>query len=532
MLSFSSPWFLLALLAVPLLWWLHRFREQGQLFPVAALFLWSGAEEPGVGGRLASRPQAIWVLRAVLVSLLALALAGPLWRAGEARELTVWVDDSPSMYSTDGGEQTRLQRAMHELWERTAKENYASVTLRSLGVPGRSRMPEAGETGPIDARWYPIPGGEPTPPMSLAMAADSEHWLLSDGASRILQDWVREAPLAGLVRVGGDGANVGISGLVLRRSPREKGAGQLLVSLRNGGPGSADRTLEVFAGGERLLQTTVSLGPEAEASRLLALAEIPLRGLTARLSPGDALPLDDSLEIAAGELQTVAVNLSGDCGTHLRAALAAHPDLRIEDTARGPGLPVHCGPGPLPERGPALLLAAGDSAGLPRGNLFWHAGAGQLRDLILPPDSLRLVATAAVPDSGLALLSVGTTPLVSHDPLRQLISVGLDLSAPQLVRLPEYPLLVSGLVDQVLDREADAGLVVARRGADFSRIAPRELALRPAGVTGRVARQQRELSGQLILAALVLLCADLMLLLWRRQRRSRRLEDWRGRYES
>ena len=96
MLSLSSPLWLLALLALPLLWWLHRFREYGSRVPVAAGFLWSGGPQSDESGHLAPRPQAIWWLRALLSGLLVLALGGPRWSVEQAPAVTVWLDDSAS----------------------------------------------------------------------------------------------------------------------------------------------------------------------------------------------------------------------------------------------------------------------------------------------------------------------------------------------------------------------------------------------------------------------------------------------------
>jgi hypothetical protein len=536
MLSFSSPLLLLALLAVPLLWWLHRFREQGRLFPVAALFLWSGGEDSGSGGRLAPRAQPLWILRAALVCLLALALGGLHWRADTASMLTVWVDDSPSMYSTDGFGQTRLQRGLLELRDQVEQAKYASITLRSLGMPGRSRTLPVGHASPAGEAWYPTPGGEPAPPAPLAMPVESEHWLLSDGASQSLEDWIGSAPLSRLVMMGGARDNVGISSLVLRRAPWQSGAARLLVTLHNSGPQGVERMLAIRTGTERLLETRIVLEPGEQAAQLFTLQEHVLEELSpqvlsAQLSPADALVLDDELEIPAGASRAVSVGLSGSCGNHLRAALLTCPGLRLVEAGEAADLAVLCGPGPVPDEGPAIRFATGDSVALPPGDLAWHRANHRLRQLFLQPDSLRMVASAGVRDSGAALLTVGATPLVTHDPRRRIVSVGLDFAAPQSVRLPEYPLLVSGLVTLALGHPGEPGLVAARREPGFSRIATREFALNTAAPAATAVTAQRDLAGGLILAALLLLCADLFLLFWRRVRQGRRLEDWRGQHE-
>ena len=132
MLSLASPLWLSALLLIPLVWWLHRFRERGRRFPVAALFLWDTAREDGSVGELAQRPEPVWLLRAALVALLVLALAGPQWTVEESARVVLWIDDSVSMRSLDGNGASRLQRG----WEKARLELTARQTA---GIPGGRR---------------------------------------------------------------------------------------------------------------------------------------------------------------------------------------------------------------------------------------------------------------------------------------------------------------------------------------------------------------------------------------------------------
>src|SRR5262245_44204493 len=79
-LSFASPWLLLAGLALPALWWLLRLtppRPKHLVFPALRILLNLKAREETPH----RTPWWLILLRLLLVSLIILGLAGPLWRA-------------------------------------------------------------------------------------------------------------------------------------------------------------------------------------------------------------------------------------------------------------------------------------------------------------------------------------------------------------------------------------------------------------------------------------------------------------------
>ncbi|MBK1703000.1 hypothetical protein [Halochromatium glycolicum] len=81
MIGATAPAWLLGLLLFPLLRELHRRRGSQLRIPVPALFLWRGAPSMERSGYRRARPDPIWRRRALLLGLLLLALAGPVWRA-------------------------------------------------------------------------------------------------------------------------------------------------------------------------------------------------------------------------------------------------------------------------------------------------------------------------------------------------------------------------------------------------------------------------------------------------------------------
>jgi hypothetical protein len=284
---------------------------------------------------------------------------------------------------------------------------------------------------------------------------------------------------------------------------------RLLVSAANGGLNPANRELRITVDGEVLSALSLSIPAGMQVHEVIDIPETPAEIVRAGIGPGDALPDDDVLEIAAADLQAVTVGVSEKCGTHLRAALASHAALTPvgggELTAQ---FRVLCREQGTVSPGPALYIRQGQG-GIPvAGPLIWLPGAGPLRGLSLDPDWLVAQPGGVGVAPSQVLLRAGDAPLILYDAAAQIIDVRLDLAAPTLVRQPEYPLLIAGLMDLLLtDTRASEGLLsVANR--DSVSIAPKPLSVsgrRPIAATDT---NSRDLTGAIILAALLSLIMD------------------------
>lgn len=82
----AHPTWLVGLLLVPWIRWLHRLHAPGQPRRVPALFLWRDAVAAVAAGRRLGPPDPAWRHRAVLAALAVLALAGPAWTGSRALE--------------------------------------------------------------------------------------------------------------------------------------------------------------------------------------------------------------------------------------------------------------------------------------------------------------------------------------------------------------------------------------------------------------------------------------------------------------
>jgi hypothetical protein len=122
----------------------------------------------------------------------------------------------------------------------------------------------------------------------------------------------------------------------------------------------------------------------------------------------------------------------------------------------------------------------------------------------------RSVATA---ENRLPVLSAGSTPLVVASMGPGSVDVFIDLESPVLIRRPEYPVLISGLVDLALGRRLLDPVTAVGRD-------PRESTIRPWlewNGTDAVRPKSRtvghiELAPHMIAIALLLLLVDIFIM--------------------
>ena len=130
---FHFPWGLLALLAIPLILFLHFFRERRKMRLIGGLHLWSFAAIALPAGRRFDRlignlPLLFQILAAILLSLLLAGLDLP--QTGQISHYTIILDDSVSMQARTGN--TATERAVQVVNQWAKKKD--RFTLISAGV--------------------------------------------------------------------------------------------------------------------------------------------------------------------------------------------------------------------------------------------------------------------------------------------------------------------------------------------------------------------------------------------------------------
>jgi hypothetical protein len=464
-MTFATPWGLLALVAIPIIVVIHLFRRRFPLRPVAGLFLWQMAQRsPEGGGRIAPLPITASLLLECLAALaLALILAGArLWSATTTEHLVVLLDDSASMSATNAAGVSARDRAIQRI--RSEAER--------LGGDGRLTLIRSGErpavlAGPAALQAEAMRALEGWVPRathhSLALGLRLARELASEsGRLMIVSDEVPDgkgdtAPARALwVGVGEAAPNVAI--VAAERLPAgDSGQGAIALTLGNYAEAAAVRRLRVTAGDREIAGREVEV-PAGVSSLTLA---IPAGLPAVRVSlSADAMRRDDDVVLVEPRPRIVAAEnrlpdgRGRDALTRALAALAQvtpadvghlqFVDAASLEAARPPGV-WRAAFG----RAPSRLLAAGGPQ-----DLIGPFVLEKRHPLLLGVTLAGIVWSEAAPLAAVprTLVSAGDRPLVampgataSQDGADVLVNVDLDRT--NLVRSPDWPILISNLVE-------------------------------------------------------------------------------------
>jgi hypothetical protein len=516
-LSFATPAWLLGLLLVPVIRWLHRGGPHRRPVPVASLALWRKAATIGPAAGERRPPDPAWRRRALIAALLSLALAGPHSEVAVER-VTLWVDDSLSMLTQEDGT-TRLARGLDTAAAELAARPRTRFEVRTLSRPWESRAVLSPE---VVARLGAEAGSrEPAPPPAGLWAADREHWLITDGTEGRLD----ERNYARVIRAGEVRRNVGLLRLAARRSLGHRDRLDVELQARNGGDAADERVVVLADAAGELARESLRLAPGLSAS-LVVSAPLGSR-LTARLEPGDALPADDSLALDVRAFAARPVHLDPACPAALVAAVRAHPALAIASGTDASEFSLECGTAGTVAEGPQLRFLRGGTPRGIEGPLLWSSSVGASARRLGSFTWRAADQLAPAGDGDLVLLASGATPLVVRRAggASPLIETSLDVERGEAEDLAATPLLLAFLVDEVLSASLLDDVVASERDANAVMVVPRAMASKTAAtVPTTAARETRGWSRPLLLAALIALLWELASLSGR-VRRERR-EGW------
>ena len=473
------PWWLLALVAVPLIWWLHRRDAPLARYPVAALFLWEAAAEPAGSGSARRSPDPAWRRRALIAALLALALAAP-YVETQPVAVTAWIDASLSMQAVETGA-SRIEHARAELRRALDEDGYAEVVTRTLPRP----LPET-------------------------LARDTAHWLVTDGADAQVNAWAEHVPLERVIRVGTATENVAVTRLAARRLSSAPDRFGVLVAATNLGDRPAERLLVIDGDGTSLLRERLAIAAGATVHRRVVAGPATI---TAALDAGDVLQADDRLSIPAREFAPTAVSVDAGCGPSLRRAVEQHPALTVAPGSDA--LAIECPSDSLPAPAPAetARIRALRTATRPLpARPAWLPVPGVQFATVRLTAGVPAGRWPAQPDGrGLVALTAAGGPLVVATPTgagRHGVDTVIDLADPAFAREPAYAPFVAALVDIALGRPTLDPVVSRTNDLRESTIRPLPVTAGTATAEPPFASRRLPLTDALLLAALLVLALD------------------------
>ena len=465
---FTTPLGLLALLAIPAIVAIHLFRRRFPVRPVAGLFLWQIAQKtPEGGGRITRLPITTSLLLECLAALaLALILAGArLSPAGISQHLVVLLDDSASMAAVNAsGESARDRAVRRVLGELDRLRSSARVTLIQSGerpsiLSGPAAL--APEARAALAAWKPeAPHHALTLGLRLAreLAGRTGTLMVMSDVPPVARG---EAQFEGglWVSLGEPVPNVGITAAQRTSAPSEN-RGAVSLTLTSNADAPVHRRLTVSAGGATdVVVRELDVPPGVSSLTLPIPAGLP--AVRVGLSD-DALRRDNEVMLAEPRPQIVAVETHLPEGRGQSALLKALGALSgvtrsesghlafIEATEIDRARPAdvwRVGFG----RPPAAWLAGGESQdfigpfvlekrhslllGMTLGGVVWTGAMPLVADAVRP-----LISAGDQVLAGLPAATAGTRSGTA-------IFFNLDLERTNLLRSPDWPILISNLVE-------------------------------------------------------------------------------------
>jgi aerotolerance regulator-like protein len=470
--TFLAPGALALLLAVPLLWWLHRKRDEPTVQRVASLLLYRRAALDGVSSVPRRRfDVTLWCVLGA-TALLAVAAAGPVVGM-EPPSAIVVVDRSVSMARHAASVEGRVPALLG-----AAAGTPVSVVLHDLGGPAplADRLPGSLAPHLAHARSLGYPGIV----------------LISDRAMDIGPDVVVIGPDALPAR------NVGILDAFL------DAGGGTSVRVRNHGGGPV--TLRVVDGDGRSAEVALAAREEV----VLAMPAVQ-RDLDLRLAAEDGgewsddLPEDDHLAARiAGGVQRV--RLAG-------AARAPRTELALsavcDEVVTGVGVAdaVVVIDGDVPADVAVVEFVSGEPTHLDASQVVAH---GDGLGAFLPSPARRLVATGRIAGKGTAVWSGPGGALVTAGDRRVTIALDPEHADSTWHLDPSFPVLLAAALDHVVggpERLVPNGPIVPESEGAL----PTELVATPdADALRRIIRDPRAAADASLATWLALIAAGLI----------------------
>jgi VWA domain-containing protein/aerotolerance regulator-like protein len=472
-MSFLLPLAGLALLSVPAIVLLYFLKVRRPEVRVSSLMFW----RPYVADRQANapwqrlRPSLLLLLQLLAALLLALGLMRPglIGAAGVDSTTVVMIDASPSMEATDVSPSrfgAAVERARNLAGQLAPGQQMAVILLgdhaQLLAAPtGDSALIRSA----LDRARPAGTAGDFGEGISLANSIltgrpGGSIVLLSDGHSRPPTSPPRVVAPLTYDSIGATGENTAIE--TMSRSA----AGSVFLRLANYGRSARDLKVEMRADGR--LADVVPVRLEGNTTTDVTWSRLPAstQVLEAKLTPDDALALDDAAWLVIAEPPHHSVVLVTSENGFMQRALKLRPGLDVTTVKPAdykPGrydLSIFDGyvpPGKLPE--PALLINPPAGLGpVPLGGQIDPGAVSppDVRDPLLRDVSLRDVhvqsaAAVKAPAGWRPVISAASDPLLlvrEGDPRDAVLT--FDLHHSDLPLRAGFPILVQNLLDYLL----------------------------------------------------------------------------------
>lgn len=347
-MTFLIPLGFLALLALPVIIWLHLRRGRLRRVIVPSLMLWHNLPKPPQSQKRRWLPITLLLfIHLLIATLLSIALAQPnlvAWKFQKRHHLAIIIDTSTSMQTQDTAQGTRLEAARHQARQLTNSLGpQDSFTLISAGTHAHKLASgdttnQASMLATLDTLHTKGTGTDFDNALTIAqttLKADPEGRPYDEGRIVVLTDLDQPqtaTPIDEAItwkRLGRESSNRAVVALAARPRANNRSAGHhLYARVANYGNDMLTTHLRLY-GDDTLLDTKqVVFYPEGEVDLTWDLPA-NVRIVRADLDGQDALPIDDSASLSLNQERSTKTLLVSDTPETLEHALSAIPGLNI-----------------------------------------------------------------------------------------------------------------------------------------------------------------------------------------------------------
>ena len=453
--NFVAPAFLLGLLFVPLVLWLHFVRRAQRERRVNALWLWTN--EVSASQRARFWPNLLLALQLTAVIAASIGAAGPRLEL-PGRDLAIILDASASMTASDMGTASRLSVATRDAGALLG--NARKILIVRAGLSASVIAGPTSDRNEIRAALEKIQAGDSGSDLegarrlarSLAPNADTHLFTSFDPPKNFRGT---------LHTVRGNGENIGITAFALRGT-------QAFVAFESNLQAPRNATVRLEHDGVLVARNTVRVPAGARATWLPKIkvesgeykASLENTSDSERL---DALGLDDNAFAMIGAGRVLIAPAQDD----VSRAVVSVPGVRAVTQNLPPNSSAGWGAivlvGRIPKRLPPgnyLIFAPPEPSGKPLGKLepvtTWDASAPELRFASLDSVQARISSQAApeIADGGWTVLArAGTKAFISRGdgPGVRAVYVASDPADSDLRLRPAFPVMVFNVLSSYLN---------------------------------------------------------------------------------
>jgi len=475
MLHWSNSLWLLLIPVIPLIRLLHQIRSTKNIVFVSSLLFWSPENNKRQTTQpIINTPNKTWILRATIAGILILSAATPYWETKTESSLHIWFDDSISM-QTQEKKGTRTSIAIDHLLNKVKGMPVSNLTIHSLTTANKPNLTlhrnDYENWRAILSNWL-TPNSTTLQLPTHIKTIKGVHWLITDSADHKINQWYTKNPISQLLTIGSKTENSAIISFSIRPEINNSHSLEAITQIFHDGGKTTNRTLQLFSGKDILKQWELKLSPNEskQVQFKIDLSSIQSEQLLLQFKHSDFLDEDDSLKINSSFY--LKAKIIGHCPDSLIRALNSHPYLKtIKESTERVSLTIQCGNLVFNSKTPTLKFHTANQSAINTKPLTWLTDNKTLNNLYLKQEFIQYFLSSSSKENSNSILLAGDTSLINYTKSPQaIVDFYIDIQLSTIINHPEFPVLITGLIDLVTQQSLLDPIKITSRPANESYI--------------------------------------------------------------